>query len=122
MKNSIGLLLTLSLTLLLSSCVTWPRDAEHPHHIGLQRANNHNFPSQPTMRSEWKLELGLSKTFLASRGYTGGPALHEKLPLLAIVAHDQHLWLVHRDSGRILWTEKMSASGIGVPFFVENIL
>ena len=122
MKTTISLLLTLAFTLLLPGCASWPRDAEHPHHIGLQRASNHNFPSQPTMRSEWKLELGLNHTFLSSRGYTGGPALHEKLPLLAIVAHDQYLWLIHRDSGRILWTEKMSAAGIGVPFFVGNIL
>ena len=110
------------LSLLSSSCVNWPRGAEHPHLLGLQRESNHNFPSRSTMRSEWRIELGLRETFLANRSYTGGPALHGKLPLLAIVAHNQQLWLIHKDSGQVLWTEAMSAPGIGVPFFVGDVL
>ena len=122
MKNYISSLSCLALILTLTGCFSWPRGAEHPHQLGLQRASNHNFPSQPTMRGAWRLELGIEETFLSSRGYTGGPALHEKRALLAIVAHDQDLWLIHRDSGRVLWKEPMTAPGVGVPFFVGDVL
>lgn len=105
-----------------TGCFSWHQDAQHPHRTGLQRPGGVRFPAHPTMRAEWRLELGLSETFSPQRNYTGGAALHEREPLLAIIAHDQHLWLVHRDSGRVIWREEVGSVGIGHPVFVGDVL
>lgn len=103
-------------------CFHWPQGARHPHRTDLQREGGLRAPAQPTMRAEWRLELDLSETFSPRRAYMGGAAAHESEPLIAIIAYDRHLWLIHRDSGRVIWREEMSAAGIGHPVFVGDIL
>ena len=79
-------------------------------------------PSSKAFQPTWRAILGLKDSFSSSRSFISGVAVHDRLPILAIVGFDRKLQIRHKESGDLLRTLDLQASGVGSPIFDQERL